>query len=421
MFSQIEYSQYRKVSYKISFVIFLFAYVLLMFNGRFVSNSAFVFNIDVKYAYVIIFFISLVSLFIMWSNSKLKLDFVIFLLFSQFFIYCCSIFLFSNSLENIKVILSVLLGLSVYSIGLLIPRNKRKKTLLFLVETTLVIITLQTIYVTLSAISLGIPYYQIKSFISIPIGQSNYIASFIIMFLSIILNLEDVSYKKYALLLLAILGIIFTRSGSAILLLSIYLVYEFLLKPLGKKNIVNKLKPLLLFLLFILIASYALNQYTEYFSRYIYLFENLFSRDIQDVIEASNGRFNIYMQSIDAIMRNPITGLGINYDNTMQLIIGSDTEVLAHNLVLDLALKAGIFNVIIYLGLLAYIIKKLYNSKNNDVLIKSVLISVIFVIINSLYEPNLGTFAFDFFFWLICGLAMSSVYDMNRNIKLRVK
>ena len=417
MNSQNDLSQNKTNNFIVSFILLIIAYVVLMFNGRFVSNSIFVFNLDVKYAYVLIFFISLTSLLIMWINAKLRFDLVIFLLASQFIIYTFSIFLFSNSLENIKVILSVLLGISLYSTGLLIPKNRRKKTLMLLVEISLIIITFQTIYVTLYAIISGIPYYLVKSFISIPIGQSNYIASFIIMFLSIIINLEKSSFKKYTLLALAILGVIFTRSGSAILLLSLYLVYEFLAKPLFKKNVITIIKSIFLFLILIFLGVSVFNQFTEYFSRYVSLFNNLFSNNIQDIIRASNGRLSIYKQSIDVILNNPITGLGINYDYTLQLITGSEIEVLAHNLVLDLALKAGIINVLIYFGLLTYIFKNLYNFKNHNVLIKSVLISVSLMIINSMYEPNLGTFAFDFFFWLICGIAMSSVYDKKKETR----
>ncbi|MDD7792773.1 O-antigen ligase family protein [Clostridium sp. 'White wine YQ'] len=200
--------------------------------------------------------------------------------------------------------------------------------------------------------------------------------------------------KKFVLMLLGMIAILATRSNTGLIMLSIFILIIIF------NNKRNKIfKGIIILLVFISVVFIIKHFNSEYFNRYINVFREITNANsISDMSTAFNGRFELYNYSIYLIKNNLLIGLGVNYVEEL--------GQLAHNIILESLLQAGVFNTLILFLIFLVIIKRTNkNSKFTNLL--GVNISVILILLNGMIEPNLFAFNFDFFFWIICGFGMS--------------
>jgi len=374
---------------------------ILLFNGYGVSNNIFIFNINVGIAYVLVLILQVISLLISWSHKKIKIDAIIVLLYIQIVIYTVSLIIFPDAFESMKYYVAVLLSLASYLFAVSTSADLMNKKILFLSEVIITILSLQTVSLTVRAIKNNIPYYLMKEYIKIPVGGTNYIGSFLLMFMVLVVGLEEKKLKKSIFVFLAILGIILTRSTGALILMLLIFIYEY-----GKKILLNAkfkevIKYIFVIILFVTILLKLVNTFPEYFERFTTSLESIFYGGSEGVDKVSNGRFSTYGKALEMILESPIIGYGLNYRNG---ILG----MTVHNLILDQFLKAGLFNIIVFISIICVMLREFYKYRNSSKEIRVIGKMVLVVIINGMYEPNLGGFNFDFFFWLFCGVGMAN-------------
>ncbi|MGF7057749.1 O-antigen ligase family protein [Brassicibacter mesophilus] len=381
---------------------FILIFILLLFNGRGSSNNVFVFNLDVGFAYVLVLILQIVSLFMLWTYRKIRIDKITILLSIQILLYTLSLLIFPDSIDSMKYYVAALISLGTYMFFLNSSVNIMNKKMLLLSEMAIIIISLQMVSLTIRAITSNIPYYLMKNYIQTPTGGSNYVGSFLLMFLVLVINLEEKKIRKFIFILLGILGVVLTRSNGAMVLLVMIFIFEYGRRCLSSRNLRDSIKYGILIILsgFILWKTFEL--FPGYFERFTLSFQRFFFGGSEGIVASSNNRVDLYSKSLREIAKNPIIGHGLNYRNYI-------LDMSAHNLILDQLLKAGLFSAIVFL---AYISTLLYNFskyRKSNKEIKTLSKMVVVVMINGMFEQNLGGLNFDFFFWLFCGVGMANV------------
>jgi len=384
----------------LSKIFLFFAFILLMFNGRGVTNSAFVFNISPSISYTLAFIFECLALIFALYTYKIKLDKVIFFLYIQIIVYTFSLLVSQDALAGMKYYLAALEALVIYTFCMVVPTEKLNKSILYLAEVSIVIIVFYTVSVALTVLSMGMADYLVKGNIIIPIGESNYIASFLNMFLVIVLGLEYVKARKIIFVLLIAIGITFTRSDVGILLFGSILIFEYGIKLLRNKSIKEIAKSIVVIVAIVLVIIKAFDIFSNYFWRYIAVLNALFRGGAAGIEEASNGRIAIYKESFRMFTESPILGYGLNYSENL--------EALSHNLIFDILLKGGLINFLIFICYMSIILTRLYKYRNQSIEVKTIWKMLIVVLLNAMVEPTLGSFNFNFFFWIFCGVGMAN-------------
>ncbi len=378
--------------------------VILLFNGYGASNNLFVFNINVGISYVLVLALQTISLLIFWSYKKVKIDIIAGLLYIQVVIYTVSLIVFPDAFEgSMKYYVAVLLSLVIYIFAVSASVDLMNKKILFLSEGIITILSLQTVSLTFRAIKSNIPYYMMKNYIQAPIGGTNYIGSFLLMFLVLVIGLEEKKLKKIFFVSLAILGIVLTRSTGAFILMILIFVHEYGKRVVSVVKFKELIKYSLIIIIFIIVSWKLLGAFPDYFERFTINLHSIFLGESEAIDVVSNGRISTYTKALEMISESPILGYGLNYRNG---ILG----MAAHNLILDQFLKAGLLNVMAFISIIYIMLYKFYKYRNISKEIKTIGKMVVVVMINGMYEPNLGGVNFDFFFWLFCGVGMANCY-----------
>ncbi len=394
---------------KYSFIKILFSIILIMFifnNGLDNARDLAVFNIPIKYSYVIITVLEFVALlYILLINKEIKMDIITILLIFKIILFTFILLYDADSIKNLKTYLSLVQSLILYIIMISIPTENIKGFIKNFMKFYLIVICIQTIYITLNVSLSGTEFWRIKNAVQIPIGGSNYIASTIIMLFAFIICNEDKKYKGNILIIITIIGMFFTRSKSAIVILVILIISEFFKLSNIKKD-KRKILIGIFAIVFLYIAIRILGDiFPDFFDTYKNMYNNLLLGSESGTEAAFNGRFSIYNRSIDVLKDNFLLGVGLDYSN----IIG----ILAHNFILDTLLRAGIFNLILlsmYFGISGL---RFFENSKYDNLIRGAGKMLFFVIIHGLFEPNIGGFIYDFPMWIIIGIGMRRYYELN--------
>lgn len=393
----------------LSHISLFIAFVLLMFNGRGVANSLFVFNINVSYAYTLIFVLQLIALLIALSTRKIRIDTVTSLLYVQILLFTVIFLIYPNSIDGMKYYLALLQAFVIYLFCIITPLDKLNKSILLLAKLSILIIAFQLVSVSVVMSSISIEAYLVKSFISIPLGESNYIAAFINMFLVIVLNLEHKKIKKFAFILLSAVSIIITKSDAGLIFFVLVLLVSYSSKIMSTNSVKNIVRNILIiivsFIVIILIFRITYELFPSFYHKYAQFFSNLFLGGYKGIEEVSNGRLDIYIDSFELFLTSPFMGHGLRY--------GESLNALSHNIIFDQVLKGGLINLLIFLTYIFIMGKQFMKYKNKSPEVKAIWNMFLIVLLNSLVEPNIGEFGFNFFFWFFCGVGMANCYKLN--------
>ena len=389
---------------KLNFILIL---ILILFNGRGVSNSIFVFNLDVGFAFTSVLLLQIVSLFMLWTYKKIKVDIVAIMLFLQILLYTLVLLIFPDSLASMKYYVAALLSFATYIFFLNSTVATTNKTILLFSEIATLIISLQVVSVTINAFSNNVPFYLMKNYMELPIGGSNFVASFLLVFLVAIINFEEEKIRRFIFIPLGTLGILLTRSNGGLILLLIIFVFEYGKEILTNRSFLKTIKYLSLIVLSGFFMWKILGAFPDYFERYIVSLERIFTGGYAGLYEASNSRLYIYREALGKIAHSPIVGYGLNYRSD---VIGLS----AHNLILDLLLKAGVLNLILFTGYILMLLSTFNKYGKLDKEIKVFRNIILVVIMNGMFEQNLGGLNFDLFFWMFCGIGMAKVNSLKK-------
>ena len=199
------------------------------------------------------------------------------------------------------------------------------KFLLRWTELFILIIGLEIFWVVGKTFQMGIPLYMLKAFIHIPLGRSNYIATFVIILLPLIYKLEPRKLWRNFFLLLTGGIILLSRSNSGFIAFG---VETFLLLLTDKKDYFIRF---ILLLAGIIGITYLIkyNQ-NDYLTRLTSSLEKMRSLDSYELGQVSNNRLYLWEQAFNLWLGNPIFGIGYTRDYFM-----------AHNWILERLLSGG--------------------------------------------------------------------------------
>ncbi|NLK95225.1 MAG: O-antigen ligase family protein [Clostridiales bacterium] len=393
----------------VKFLLCIAMLLILTNGGGGAAESTYLYNVEFKYALTFIGFLEILALlFVMFINKEIKIDIIVILLFLKLILFTVQLIYNPNSLDSLKTYLAVIEALIFYIIFISVPKEYMNRFAINFVEILLIVISLQTMYITLKLNFSGIEFWRIKDYISIPIGRSNNIASYIVMIIAFVICNEENKIKRNLLIIISLIGILFTTSKSAIVVYAIVLITEFFsfknLKSDRKKIFVG----ILIAIVFYSIVKILMDIFPDFFEQYKLMYDRLLSGTESGTEMAFNGRFDIYKVAIEEIKNNFFLGVGLNYPS---IVIGT----LAHNIILDAFLRAGVFNVILMMAYFGVIAFNLWKFRKVNNIIRGTGKMLFFVLLQSLWEPNIGGFMYDFTLWMLIGLGVRNIYETKIN------
>lgn len=382
----------NKISEKIT-KISLFSILLVL---TFCSPNNFfypTFNLDVLWQGVLLFFCIFINLIfnrtIHGNVFRLRLDLISIFLLIRVIYFTFSIFLIDGSVQYLSYYISIIFSFLVYL--WMINKKIKENDILRFCECFIVIIGVQTIIAVLTS-NIGQNLYLLKSQIVIPLGASNYITCFFILFFPIIYKLERNKIVKYIFLILSIVIIFLSRSTSGFIVFVILMIVLLLSEKQYKV-----LKILLMLLLFVGVIYFIGIKNSEYLERLINNISSLFNG--MDTTNVLNGREILYQECIDLIKESPIFGHGFAYRNKIS------GNLMTHNWILEMTVSGGIIGLFLFAFPIYIFLKKTYKYRKNLTLLQiSIFISIFCVLIQGFVEPSLSTMKFDIIFWLLIGL-----------------
>ncbi|PIC77122.1 hypothetical protein CSV74_07570 [Sporosarcina sp. P19] len=250
--------------------------------------------------------------------------------------------------------------------------------------------------------------FLIGNKIVLSIGASNYLASILLLpfFVSLTKLLKGKhSFINLVCLTLISIGIIFTASRSAIIIIIIFtLLYVQIDLLSNKKSLIRKISSLLLILL---------GAGVVYIEGKSFLFQMINTGRFENLSEQSNflTRLEIFREYYLAFLKSPIVGNG--YFNIKANFLGEYT--LAHNFILQLLGDNGIIGFSIFIILLFYIYRFLKSSyktvvdNNMRLFILGFKRSFLVILLHGMVEPNIGSRLFMIYLFIGVGIIITSV------------
>lgn len=312
--------------------------------------------------------------------------------------------------SEIKSLFSFLCGICYFLIFSQSSTISYKKNIVNHLVCYYAIICIQTVITYIIASRMHSGYFGLKSLLKIPIGASNYIECWILMLTVFLYYYKKDSNLRYVIFFIGFISSLLTRSKSAVLLWSVWLLMIVFLQSIKKRGLASFLALLTTMVALFCVFNYL--QKLDFFEASNNIIDYLFSKDSDNIAKAFNGRFDTYRYAFDAFNENLFTfffGKGASY---------SSGYTLAHNWILDILAKSGIIGLISVIALYIVIFTKLHrNFKTND-FAKPAMIMMGFVILNSMWEPCLDGFLFSIPYYTIIGFG---IQQNNQNIDYRRK
>lgn len=251
----------------------------------------------------------------------------------------------------------------------------------------------------------GLDWNYVKSTVETPLGRTNYLAAFLIIYMICIDYLMESGFKKYIHIGLCALGIFCTMSDGSYVLTALYFVYRFIpyrraIRKTKKKNFKSKIALVLVALVAIVLLV-----------RFQNTIEGAYNHFLKDTVNATsvdqllNGRTNVYAYSIGIIRDNPILGIGLG------TVTGQTTR--SHNIILQLLVSGGVVNLVIFLSVYFQIMRKNYVRKT-DTFSRMVFTVMLFSLANSMYEVTFQSFQYDLLIFTLMGLSINLTSIKNK-------
>jgi len=361
-------------------------------------------SIKLNFQYVIVLYTVLIMAFLLIKSTRSILaDIVVFLLITRLVLSLTSLINYESNLNEFlyygyfSVLFTTVIYIYIYNSYN--PQDTKFISNMFVLISLILIAQVSIAFV--NGIASGISFAYIKSWISIPIGKSNFIAAFlnpILIFLFI--YMKKSIYKTILIILLVITtGMTFSDGGLLVLALTFALIYFNKIKNSYVKFLLIILLTLL-FLSFLIVPvssnseGSAISNENSFFYSYKHTLEQiLVQRDLED---ASSGRIDIYRYYLIEIKNHSFFGHGFYMPFTK-------TIANPHNFLISELYTSGIFNLLIYVLVIFLILNKLRHSE--DEFITAAYYACIYIIVHSLIEPAILGFNVGFIFWLLMAIA----------------
>ena len=269
------------------------------------------------------------------------------------------------------------------------------------------ILSIQIIILFIRSVLINhLPWNYVKSTIEVPLGRSNYLAAFLILFIIYIDVIMQPNIKKFLILFLGLVAIFCSMSDGAYILVILYYLPKIFIKVKDiflLKNMSLKIVMAIIIMLLVIAAFFVL---------FYSLIEGAFQHFLRDTLYANgmqgllNGRDKVYDNSINIIIHNWLLGIGLG------TITGQTTR--SHNLILQLLVSGGIINLFIFLFVYIKIFVMNFRERKKSVFAKAVMLMMLFSFINSMFEPTYQSVMYDFIMFTFMG------FSMNKNIIKRV-
>lgn len=314
-------------------------------------------------------------------------------------------------------------GFILFLFSLLVVRSAKqvKLSIILLITWGIILALLEfSVIITLGGTSEGLmKLFFTKNLLATSWGKSNYLAAFYVLIIPFTIGFLLASKSKITKILLSFSlilmfsAILITLSKGGILALGIALTV-FIIKALKPRTII----PILIVVILATIIM-LLNPLTAVIFEGLTQVDNSFS---------TMTRINFYIDTWNAFLAHPITGVGLG-NLGFYALFKISASASAHNIILGLLGETGIVGALIFLPMLGYsyftMIKTYLNEKNEriKILLWAFISSFTGVLVHSMIEPNFEGFQFAVMFWtsLAVFLRLSELSNEEKLIVLGAK
>lgn len=262
---------------------------------------------------------------------------------SLYFFICSLLFI-----ENLSHFFSYYLLILIFPIIFIAIQNSDingDNIIVLILKCSVIIVGIQTASAFLTLVIHGHGLFQIKALIAIPIGNSNTIAS--IVLLQAVLCYFLIKNKVY--FVISTISLLFTISKWGFLSFAIVITISLVINS-NKKN---KIRNIFTYTLIILLVYFIAEKYLpSYFSVYNSTLESVFNNDYSTLY---NGRDTIFRFYGDLISKKCIFGYGLGVETPY---VG-----MAHNFIIQSLYFGGVIGLILYYLPYFFMIFRIRNLK----------------------------------------------------------
>jgi len=406
LFDCVVYSLSEKKTYLFSFLAIIVIY--LMVGSTTLASSIMWINIpNIDYKYYLIWAILGVLIIINFPKN-LKIDIITLLLILRSVLLCSMTVVNVDKYPDswkINLIAHIFLPFVYYIAKHAVMTYEEVKSFLlkvsclftFILSVQIILLFIQSVLIK----QLGWNY--VKSTIEVPLGRSNYLAAFLIIFLIYIDNIMPSSLKKYFIISMGVVGIFCSMSDGAYIVMGAYFLPSFFMK-IKKSVFIGKInyRAFVALALVTIVIGYIFMRYWSVVSE---AFQH-FLRDtfyVDDMRGFLNGRDSVYTNSVNIIKNNWLFGIGLG------TLIGHTTR--SHNLILQLLVSGGIVNLIIFMYIYIKTFVLNFMERKESEFARAVMLVMLFSFINSMFEPTYQSIMYDLIMFTFMG------FSLNYNIK----
>lgn len=312
-----------------------------------------------------------------------------------------TIFLFSGLIGEVgadmilEQVAMTLLGMTIF----LLFFNYRNGRLLFR-RALIAFAVVADVQLVTCVIGLGSNYS--KTEVLAGIGYSNYVATFLIIVITFLLFSRTNRVEK-GVLVLSVLALLLTMSvGAFVALFVVFCVWYW-------KKMTRNPKPYILILVLVLVLLILFGILASQITALYRLTRPIWSKLQQvfagDFDGVTSLRFTLYRYSWRSILRRPLFGAIINYNevSAAEGLSGMRT----HNLILESLLLYGFIGSLCNVGILATVIRRGRAILKERPGRKRLVFVFVVMLIHGFVEPNFFTILYEMFVWAMIGLFLS--------------
>lgn len=386
----------KKINQYFFYGVLLIPILLILFVNSQENNENIIFNIQVPFNSLVIYPIIMVwgtINLVLFKSGEFVIDNAFLLLLLRIPLLLLPLFYTTEFGSYPSKFMVVLVAPYSYIISKNMYKYKLNEYLTHIIVLMNTIIFIQIICSTIIFFQHGLPLWMIKSYIAIPIGKSNYIASILIVcFFYAYINIKN-KWIKMISLLMTMISLLLTLSYGGIVSVLLGIILDFMMT---KENRGKKVLYLLMLSLCISGSILTIDNISpNLLDRYLMKFD-----ESADFNQVGNGRMEIFEYNADKFLSNPILGSGLGLPPGDEESLG---RMRPHNIVLEALVNGGVINLLLYFGAIYLVLNAIYIKVNQDRQCKAVFIIIFAIIVHGMVEVNLFTVVFDFFFWMIMG------------------
>lgn len=255
---------------------------------------------------------------------------------------------------------------------------------------------------TLRAFFSGLAFYDAKLLIETPLGRSNYLGAFLLVFLAFAWGRSNI-LKGLALCALGALSI-YSRGTALVFALFLLILCAQKLK-LGQKSLLFIASVTLGFSI-ILVAIFSTIGFD--FNSVVY-FDN-------DSLESTGNRLLLWKKSVEMLLQSPVLGIGPNGFRSLVETYGYEDVWGPHNSILLLWMNYGVIGLFCYLAYCVFIIQSMRRNDYFKKYDRQILILLFLLLFFSLFEPLIGSASFEILLGALYLYSVRSRLEQNKCI-----